>query len=628
MKKTLLTIFLTGFTSIVFPQVYVFDSIPDNLKKRADAVVRSEQCLYEIIRPGNAVKKIRKAITLLNEDADGYRFLNVGYDNYSKINYIRGTIYDEKGSIIKVLGMTDVYDMSAISGGTFYSDDRIKFMYFPIYKYPYTIEYEYEVTYSSLLNYPSWNFQDSPDVSVQKSGIQFIVPENMKLRYYEEYMNSKVDSIALDGKKIFTWQEENMPAYQAQDYSIRQVYHSPSIHTAPLDFEFGGFSGSMRSWEDFGKWFYEINKGRDVLPQEEINAVKAIASKAGDTREKVRLIYEYMQSRTRYVSIQIAIGGYRSAEASAVSRNGFGDCKALVNYTYSLLKSVGIYSFYALVRAGSLHDINKDFVDNQFNHVILCVPMPVDTIWLECTSQSNPFNYLSSFTADKDVLVLTPEGGKIVRTPGFTKNQSQEKRTGSLYLNILGSSSGKIFNHYSGYNFGNASGRYSLQSEEEIKRYLYSRLRYTDFDISSVAYSENKSDSPTAQLAYQLDIKNFATTNGPRMYFNPSTSVQGYLQEIPVHLRIPVPDITSDSISYNLPLNYRVEYMPENVNIENKYGKFTFHLSVTGEKLIFRRTLELNKCDITAEEYTEFRTFVNAIAKTDREKIILIRTDV
>jgi len=78
----------------------------------------------------------------------------------------------------------------------------------------------------------------------------------------------------------------------------------------------------------------------------------------------------------------------------------------------------------------------------------------------------------------------------MVKTPGFSKNQSMEKRTGSLFMNILGTSSGMISNYYSGYNFGSVSDRYSLQSEEEIKRYLYSRLRFTDFNISSVSYSK------------------------------------------------------------------------------------------------------------------------------------------
>jgi len=626
MEKIYLLIFLIGITSNLFSQAYVFDSIPDNMKKRADAVIRSEQCLYTINKPGSAAKKFRKAITLLNEDANSYRFLQVGYDKYSKINSLRGTVYDEKGNIVKVLVMSDAYDMSAMSGGTFYSDDRIKILYFPLYKFPYTIEYEFEITYTSLLNYPYWPFQDSPDVSVQKSGIQFIIPEDMKLRYYEEYMNSKVDSVILDGRKIYTWQEENLPAYYAQDYSIRQVYHSPAIYTAPLDFEYGGFKGSMRSWKDFGRWFYEINKDRDALPEEEITAIRDIVSKTDNPREKVRQVYEYMQSKTRYVSIQIGIGGYRTAEASAVSKNGFGDCKALVNYTSALLKAVGINSFYSLVKAGTIQDINSNFVDNQFNHVILCVPITSDTIWLECTNQTNPFNYLSSFTANKNVLVLTPEGGKMVKTPGFSKNQSLEKRTGSLFMNILGTSSGMISNYYSGYNFGSVSDRYSLQSEEEIKRYLYSRLRFTDFNISSVSYSENKSENPSAKLAYQLNIKNFATVNGPRMYFNPAISVQEYLQEIPVHLRIPVPDITSDSIVFNLPLNFKVEYMPGDLNIENEFGKFIYHLETSGDKLIFKRILELNESDITSDKYNIFRAFINTIAKADREKIILVRT--
>jgi len=628
MKKSGLTIFLLIITLNLFSQFYQFDSIPDNLKKRADAVVRSEQCLFTLSKPGNAVMKIKKAITMLNEDAESYRYLRVYYDKYKKVSSIRGTVYDEKGNIIKTLGLVDVFDMSAISGGTFYSDDRVKIMHFPLYKYPYTIEYEYEITYSSLLNYPSWAFQDSPDVSVQRSGIQFVVPTNMKLRYYEEYMNSRADSVILEDKKIYTWQEENLPAYRAQDYSIRQVYHSPVLYTAPLDFEYGGFTGSMHSWKEFGKWVYDINKDRDALPQTEIDIIRDIASKTDDSREKVRLVYEYMQSKTRYVSIQIGIGGFRTAEAEIVSKNGFGDCKALSNYTSSLLKAAGLDSYYTLVKAGTLSDINRKFVDNQFNHVILCVPVASDTIWLECTDQTNPFNYLSSSTAGKNVLVLTPEGGRMAKTPKFSKYQNLEKRTGSIYMNSIGTSSGKISTYYSGSNFGLASSRYLMQYDDELKRLLYSGLRFTDFNVSSVTYSENKTENPSARLAYQLNIKNFTSTNGLRMYFNPSFSVQDYLQEQPVHLKIPVSDITSDSIAYNLPMSYKIEYMPENVQIENEFGKFIYNLEIKGDKVIFTRVLELNESDITSEKYLEFRTFINSIARADREKVILVRVEV
>ena len=176
-------------------QSYPFDSIPENLKRRADAVVRSEQCLFTIVDASHAIEKNKIAITLLNERSYHYRYVKAYYDKTSKVNYLRGTIYDEKGNIIKVLGITDVYDMSAIPGGTFYSDDRMKFLYFPIYKFPYTIEYEYETEYSSLYSYPNWYFQNGPGLSVERSGIQFSVPKGTDFRFYEEDLKNNIDSV-------------------------------------------------------------------------------------------------------------------------------------------------------------------------------------------------------------------------------------------------------------------------------------------------------------------------------------------------------------------------------------------------------------------------------------------------
>lgn len=624
--KYLLTILMAAITSNVFSQLYPFDSIPDNLKNRASAVVRTEQCLFTIKGPGNAVMKIKKAVTLLNENATAYRLLQIMYDKYSKVSGIRGMIYDQKGNIAEALGPSDVFDMSAISGGTFYSDDRVKLLYFPIYKYPYTIEYEYEITFSSLLNYPSWNFQDAPDVSVQKSGIQYVVPSGMKLRYYNEYLKNPVDSVILDGKKIYTWQEENIPAYESRDVSIRPVYDIPSVNAAPLDFEYAGFRGSMRSWKEFGNWVYEINRDRDELPQSEIDNVRKLVSEEPGTREKVKRIYEYMQLKTRYVSIQIGIGGYRTAEASAVARNGFGDCKALVNYTYSLLKAAGIKSFYTLVRQSSVSDINKDFVNNQFNHAILCVPQAEDTIWLECTSQTYPFNYLSSSTSNKNALLITPEGGIMAKTPSFKKEQNLIRREGNFSISTQGVSSGRMTSIYSGHHYESATFRYAMQSEDEIKRSLYSGMRFNDLDISGVKYSERKTENPSAELECQLAIKNFSTSDAARIYFSPVISVQDYFQEKPVHLKVVLASVSCDSIAYNVPQNYVIEYMPPDIDIENEFGRFVCKFKQEHEVLIFRRIFELNESDITAEKYNSFRAFINTIAKADREKIVLVRT--
>ena len=605
-------------------QSYQFDSIPGNLKIRAAAVVRSEQCKYTILKPGNAVEKVKMAVTILNEKAEYLRFVSVFYDNFSKVNYLRGTVYDEKGEIVKVFGLMDIYDASAVTGASFYTDDRSLNLIFPKYKFPFTIEYEYEKEYTSLLNYPYWHFQDKYNVAVERSGIQIIVPREMLLRYYSKNLKNNVDSVITVDSKIYTWQEENIQAANPRTYySLQTEYSLPVLFTAPLDFEYGGYKGSMRSWEAFGEWKYNLIKGLDNLPQSELNKVSEITSMTQDPRERAKLIYEYMQSKTRYVSIQEGIGGFRPADATAVATNGFGDCKALVNYTKALLKAAGINSFYASVKSGEDKNIRRNFVANQFDHIILCVPMEKDTVWLECTSQTLPFNYLSSFTDDRYALLITPEGGKMVRTPEFKKSENVFRRTGSVIIHGQGASIFDISNFYSGYNYGDADLNFINQADEEMKRSLYSDLKFYDFTVSTVSYTEKKSEKPSAIFSYGLSVNDFTVATGKRIYFSPSIEKEYYLEDLPTALIIPNSAIQTDSISFYLPYGYKVEYMPKDVKLENEFGRFTSGLEVKNDRIIYRRYLEMNKSIIPVEKFSEIRSFVNSIVKADREQVVL-----
>src|SRR6185312_13501516 len=151
---------------------------------------------------------------------------------------------------------------------------------------------------------------------------------------------------------------------------------------------------------------------------------------------KARFLYNYLQKNVRYVSVQLGIGGYKPFPASFVDEKKYGDCKALSNYMLTLLKTVGIPSYCAVINAGTnAEPADPDFVNDPFNHIILCVPFKNDTTWLECTSATSPFGKLGSFTENRKALLVTEDGGKLVNTPRSTMQDNQFNSAVHLVLN-------------------------------------------------------------------------------------------------------------------------------------------------------------------------------------------------
>ena len=118
-----------------------------------------------------------------------------------------------------------------------------------------------------------------------------------------------------------------------------------------------------------------------------------------------------MQDRTRYIGVQVGIGGIQPIAANQVDRVGY-EIAGSDKLHKALLNVVGVKSYYVHVEAGTDDNISleNDFASlAQGNHVILNIPNGNIDIWLECTSRTSPFGFLGDFTDDRDVLVITPE---------------------------------------------------------------------------------------------------------------------------------------------------------------------------------------------------------------------------
>ncbi len=113
---------------------------------------------------------------------------------------------------------------------------------------------------------------------------------------------------------------------------------APYVEFALTDFELEGSRARASNWEELGSWYYNnLIKLQIRLSTEVISEVRSLVSDAGSDREKARRIYEYVQQRSRYISVQLGIGGRKPIRAQEVHEKGYGDCKGLTNYMMALM---------------------------------------------------------------------------------------------------------------------------------------------------------------------------------------------------------------------------------------------------------------------------------------------------
>jgi transglutaminase-like putative cysteine protease len=600
------------------------DSIPLELRTGARAVIRSAQIKVRILDEQRSRMDVKMIITLLNDKAENFLILEIPYDDLRRISRIKATAYNESGKLIWLLPRHRISDVRNFTGPEIFNDTRKKVIEFPVFNYPMTIAYTYRVSMRDLFLNPAFPLQYEQGVSVEESGVQFVYPEELKLHYKVLNLRSPIDSIR-SGKKIgLSWKEENLVAVGQPSDIAAYRQQMPMVLAAPHTFELEGYQGSFHDWKEFGRWMNLLLQDRDNLDEPYRNQAEQLVDGLSSRLEKIRTLYAFMQQHTHYFYIGFGLGGYQPMPADAVARNGYGDCKALVNYMKALLKAAGIESYYTLVKSGEGQEIQQDFPGNQFDHAILCVPDGKDTVWLECTDPKAPFNYQGSFTGDRAVLVVLPEGGKLVRTPAYTSEMNRIETHSEVALNRTGEAEVHLKIRHSGIPYEELN-RVSESRPDVRKLWLAGQLNRTAFDLMQETYvTDRNGEIPCTAADYTLHIRNFANTSRDMLFVRPSlTSKQTFPSRQPDEIIRLLAYRQTDTVIVAIPAGYAVTHLPGNKDILTRFGSYTIRFMLCEKGICMVRDQILEKGEYPREYHAEYYRFASEIASADQEMIVL-----
>jgi transglutaminase-like putative cysteine protease len=610
---------------------YIVKNIPAELSQNVDAVYWEDQLFFQIHSKSRATYRVFQAVTILNPNGKDHSQVVVGYDKLSKITSLKGAIYDATGKLVKRIKPSEIYDQSAYDG-SLYHDNRLKAMDLSYGTYPYTVEFEYEVEYKYLFMIPSFVLLGDEKVASMHVEYTLTYPKELKPRYFTRNVTTEAEVKNLsETVESRSWHFKNVRPVSPEPMGPRFHELIPSIQAAPSNFEYDGYAGKMNTWDEFGLWINSLNKGRSVLPEKTKEEIQKITSAFDKPEEKIMAAYHYMQNRTRYVSIQLGIGGFQPFEASVVDQTGYGDCKALSNYMVSLLSTIGIKSHYVLIEAGrNPRQMNVDFPSSQFNHAVVCVPMEKDTIWLECTSQTNPFGYMGSFTGNRKALAITEQGAKIVRTPLYTENENQQVRVADVTIEANGNAIAKVQTKYAGLEFETDNLHFILDKTlDNQKKWVQDNTSIPTFSLNSFSLSTAKERIPSALLKMDLTLPRFASVSGKRLFLTPNLmNKSSFIPE-------KVTDRKMDVILYNAythidTINYKIsdqiypEYLPESVKIESRFGSYEATFKVEQGNLVYARKFVRKNGRFPASTYGELTDFYKAVNKSDNVKIVFL----
>ncbi|RXG14020.1 putative protein DUF3857 [Leeuwenhoekiella aestuarii] len=604
-------------------------TVDPELSDGADSVLRHEEITFDLSDEGKLRTTISRLVTVYNKaglsDVKAY----AGYDNNSKVSGIEAVIYTVTGVEKDKFKKRDFKDVSAVSGGTLYADSRVLYLDYTPTSYPFTIQFNSErVSETTAFLWP-WM-----PVSRYASGTEyskFTIIHNPEDTLHIKETNLEKFGITKEetpGKT--TWVAKNLEPVTFEYRSKGLDERVPRVKCFFDKFYLAGVPGIAGNWKDFGKWMNEkLVKDTQDLDAVTIAEIQELTKDLPNDEAKARAVYQFVQDKVRYISVQVEIGGWKPMLASDVQRLSYGDCKALSNYTQSLLNAVGVKSYYTVLYGDrGKESLETDVVAMQGNHAILGVQLGDEIKFLECTSQETPFGYMGRFTDDREVLLLTEDGGRIVKTTKYDQEDNTDILNANLVLDETGNLSGEVAREAKGIFYADRMNL-DRKDDKDLSDYYYE----TWSGINSLSVSDIKLNNNRLDVVYDeklnCDITGYTTSVSDNMLVRANPFALSR-EAIPpryrdrktgfVNLR---GTIEKQNIEIIIPEGYVVNALPESVEYTEEFGTYQVSYKLEGDKLTCKRMLKFNEGDFTVEAYEKYRDFYKTIVKHDNQKLLI-----
>jgi tetratricopeptide (TPR) repeat protein len=465
-------------------------------------------------------------------------------------------------------------------------------------------------------------------VNSQKERYTLIVPKTFLFNY--RVINNKLAPTIKDVEdfKIYTWEMNNVPPIKSEPLmppvnDIATVLHISTI----------------KSWADVAKWYSDIAY-QDTKDNYELDALynDIFKGKINESNyEKAKRIYDYIITNIRYSSVSFRQNGYIPQDISKIINTKLGDCKDLATLFVALANKAGIQAQLVLTDTRDNGVKDMQLPSMEFNHCISLVHIDGKDYYIDLTDSNLPFTSLPANLNGALVLVIPPHGSKssselvslVATNREFDKSLREVNVSldgNDLKMNVETKRYGSIISSWKN-EYASLNAEKQKQSYEE----MISNSNKNPVKLETLSFQGLTGTGDSLIIESKYTIKNEVIDAGSiKMIKVPFIDIIATLESLSADKRVyPIEywnyentDVYETAVNIQIPAGKKLQEVPSDKNFSFKKSEYSLKFIKTGNQLKVIRRANMNREDITPNDYDEFKKFFNNIVEAESKYII------
>ena len=612
---------------------------------KTDAVLMYSEVAVVVQSTDKIKTRVRQAYKILRPGGREYGTVDIQFRSNVKVSSIHGWCIPAQGKDYEVKEK-DASEMSlaGIEGSELISDLKEKRLHIPAPDPGNIVGYEYELEEEPQVLQQTWYFQHG--IPVRESHFTLQLPSGWE--YKATWLNHAELAPTSAGNGQWQWTVNEVKAIRTEEKMppVTGVAGKMVVSFFPPG---GTAANGFTNWQDMGTWYQHLIAGRQDASTEIKQKVTALTASASTPLAKIQALAQFAQHDIRYVAIELGIGGFQPHPAADVFQHRYGDCKDKVTVLGSMLREIGVDSYYVAINT-ERGSITPEVPANLgFNHVILAIKLPDGVsdpsmiatmkhprlgtlLFFDPTSDLIPLGQIGGYLQANYGLLVTPGGGELVLLPQQPSALNSIARTGKLVLEADGTLRGEVNEVRMGDRaWAQRAALHSATTEKDkikpIEQLLADSI--SSFRITKASVVNLQQTDLPFGFNYSFDAQNYAKTAGglilvrPRVVGSKTSPILETKEprQFPVEFEGPVAD--TDNFEIVLPPGYVVDDLPPPVDTDYSFASYHSKTESHDNLIRYTRKFELKELSVPVSQVNDLKKFYRIIANDERSTAVL-----